>query len=208
MREGSRGKSAAHPGFCVRSLGLDASLHCLPHAEQLDLVVQALTRVQARRVLDLGCGVGLVSELIAERTGAHVLGLDPAPAAVARATARTSAKAERLAFEVADLDDLDLVPGAFDAVVAIDSLCCVRDLVDVVDRLRTALVPGGRLVALATHGWDARTPRETFDVGSLAPGRTPLGLALQANALPFTARDLTVDDAGLHRRYLYQVRVP
>lgn len=242
--------SAAHQEFCERVFGADLCQHGFADVAQLEMVIEAAGLAPGARVLDLGCGNGLISEYLSDRTGAQVIGLDYVPLAVEQATERTTAKRDRLRFMTGDLNALDLPPGGLDAVVSIDTLYFADDLVDVVDRLRAALVRGGRMAVLYTHGWNPWTPREDFDPLSLAPARTPLGRALVANGLPFTVRDLTAEDerlahlrevvlielrarfeadgldfvhenrmgdsrgtrsainAGLHRRYLYRVRVP
>ena len=62
------------------------------------------------RLLDLGCGVGMISEHISDTTGASVVGLDYAPEAVAAALDRTVGKRNRLDFVQGDMNDLELEP--------------------------------------------------------------------------------------------------
>src|SRR5205823_4265416 len=52
-----------------------------------------------RRVLDLGCGGGFMSEAMA-RAGAGVIGVDPAPAAIAAARAHAVAQRLPVRYEV------------------------------------------------------------------------------------------------------------
>ena len=69
------------------------------------------------RVLDVGCGTGLLAGHIAGLVGpnGHVLGIDPLPLRIALAQARALAN---LAFEVGDANDLGALPEAgFDVVV-------------------------------------------------------------------------------------------
>ncbi len=73
------------------------------------------------RVLDIGCGTGLLAEHIADLVGpaGHVLGIDPLPARIE--LARTKLKSRRhanLAFRVGDAYDLGaLADGSLDVVV-------------------------------------------------------------------------------------------
>jgi ubiquinone/menaquinone biosynthesis C-methylase UbiE len=69
------------------------------------------------RVLDVGCGTGLLAEHIAGIVGpaGHVLGIDPLPLRIGLATSRAG---DNLAFEVGDAYDLaGLADQSFDVVV-------------------------------------------------------------------------------------------
>jgi ubiquinone/menaquinone biosynthesis C-methylase UbiE/uncharacterized membrane protein len=79
----------------------------------------------ARRVLDVGCGPGQFTVLIAEDLpAAQVWGVDLAPTMIelARAHAAASPAAERLHFEVADVAHLPFPDGNFDVVVSSGSI--------------------------------------------------------------------------------------
>jgi len=80
------------------------------------MLVRDLAVAAGERVLDVGCGTGLLAEYIADRVGpaGTVLGVDPLPLRIelARAKARPN-----LEFKVADAYDLSSVPAAdFDVV--------------------------------------------------------------------------------------------
>jgi magnesium-protoporphyrin O-methyltransferase len=86
--------------------------------------------LQGQRLLDAGCGTGALSVAAALR-GAQVLAVDLSPTLVALGSERLPAKLGfgRIEFRVGDMCDPDL--GAFDHVVAMDSLIHYR-LADVV----------------------------------------------------------------------------
>jgi SAM-dependent methyltransferase len=190
-------QSSAHQAFCERVFGADLCQHGFADLAQLDALIAALMLRPGQRALDLGCGNGMISEHISDRTGAHVVGIDYVAAAIAQAAARTATKRDRLTFVTGDLNALELPPGTFDAIISIDSLYFCDDLTRVVGQLAAALVPDGQMALLYAHGWAPWTPPEQFDARTLAPGSTPLGAALTANGLRFTTLDLTAEDARL-----------
>ena len=114
------------------------------------------------RVLEVGCGHGVLVALLAERAG-EVLGVDRSPTMVAAAARRNRAAVEagRVRLQAAALSDADLGSVPFDVVVCFD----VRALTDpaqeatwdVVDRV---LAPSGRVVV----AFSVMTPRTADDV--------------------------------------------
>ena len=151
------------------------------------------------RTIDLGCGVGLISEYIADQTGAQVTGLDYIPLAIQKAQQRTAAKTDRLAFIAEDLNSMTFPENSLDAVIAIDSLYFCADLAATVGKLSVALRPGGQMAVFYSHGPDPHVPKESFPVETLPPDRTPMAQALQANRLPFRTWDFTDDDYRMIR---------
>jgi SAM-dependent methyltransferase len=103
------------------------------------------------RVLDVGCGVGRWSRLLAAR-GAFVTGVDLSPTMIAEAERRAAADgvADRCRFQVQDLSNLN-VGERFDLVLGVTVLQHILDP----GALRAALVsmtahlaPGGRMILL------------------------------------------------------------
>ena len=101
------------------------------------MVDRILATSPGRRVLDVGCGTGIVARLF-QGAGAEVLGVDPDERMAAQARARG------LEVEVARIEDWDPAGRHFDAVVAgqawhwVDPAAGAR-------RAAQALRPGGRL---------------------------------------------------------------
>jgi ubiquinone/menaquinone biosynthesis C-methylase UbiE len=189
--------SAAHREFCRRVFGLDLCQHGFADVAQLEALIEAADIGAGTRVLDLGCGTGLIAEYLSDRTNAHVTGLDYVPAAIGQAQARTAAKAHRLAFLVGDINALALPPEAYDVIVAIDTIYFSEDYAATIAGLQAALRPGGRLAFLYSHGREPWVPLAAFDAGTLLPDRTPLAAALAAAGFRFTAVDLTAADLRL-----------
>jgi trans-aconitate methyltransferase len=102
-------------------------------------VVEMLDPQPGERILDLGCGDGVLTEKIGA-IGATVVAVDAAPDMVAAAKARgldaRVIPGQSLAFE-----------GEFDAVFSNAALHWMRPQETVLDGVRRALKPGGRFVA-------------------------------------------------------------
>ncbi len=103
------------------------------------------------RVLDVGCGVGRWSRMLAAR-GANVTGVDLSPTMIEQARQRAAAQgvSERCRFHVQDLSRL-AVDGRFDVVLGVTVLQHILDaqlLRAAVRRMTSHLAPGGRMVLL------------------------------------------------------------
>lgn len=94
------------------------------------------------RVLDVGCGGGLLAEEFA-RLGCRVVGLDPSEPSinVARQHAATTGRAVH--YLVAPAEDLPFPDGHFDVVLCADALEHLHDLDSAVAASARVLKPGG-----------------------------------------------------------------
>lgn len=106
---------------------------------------------EGTRVLDVGCGIGRWSRLLAAR-GANVVGVDLSPTMIAQARERAAAEgvAARCRFAVSDLARLDLKE-RFDLVLGVTVLQHILDpaaLHAAISALVAHLEPGGRMILL------------------------------------------------------------
>ena len=115
-----------------------------PLAEDL---LEEASLVAGERVLDVGCGTGVVARLAAERVGptGRVVGLDINPGMLGVAKASTPAGLE-IEWHQAGADSLPFEAGSFDVVLCQLSLQFVRDQARAIGEMHRVLAPGGRVV--------------------------------------------------------------
>ncbi|MFF9373620.1 class I SAM-dependent methyltransferase [Streptomyces griseoluteus] len=128
-----------------------------PHLASLSWLVDHL--MPGSRVLDVGSGTGRPTAEALARAGHRVLGVDVSPVMVELAT-RQVPDAE---FKVADIRDLELEEGSFEAVCVYFSLLQMSrdEQRDVLTSLARALRPGG-LAVLATVPVDVADAETEF----------------------------------------------
>ena len=101
--------------------------------------------LRGARVLDVGCGAGLLSEALA-REGAVVTALDLAPELIDVAQLHLLESGLKVDYRLVSVEDLaEQVPGAFDAVTCMEMLEHVPDPGSVLQACARLLRPGGRL---------------------------------------------------------------
>lgn len=107
--------------------------------------------IDARKLLDVGCGPGQFSIMAAERLPqAEVVGIDLAPTMIelARGHAAQSPAAKRLHFDVGDAMALPFPDASFDAAMSSGSIKQWPDAVGGLREIHRVLAPGGRAYIL------------------------------------------------------------
>ena len=99
------------------------------------------------RVVDMGCGTGSLSLLLAE-LGHDVLGVDSSPDMVALARAKAASSRVTAEFLVGDAEEAGLPEGEFDAVVCRHVLWTLLDPRRALERWARLLKPAGRLLLI------------------------------------------------------------
>tara|TARA_Y100001001_G_scaffold152269_1_gene164719 strand:- start:414 stop:1493 length:1080 start_codon:yes stop_codon:yes gene_type:complete len=102
----------------------------------------------AARLLDLGCGTGGASRLLARDLGYEVVGVDITPGFIEVATwlSQSCGLEDTTRFVCADAADLPLGDASIEAVWCQHALLNMPDLAAVLSECRRVLAPGGRLL--------------------------------------------------------------
>jgi 2-polyprenyl-6-hydroxyphenyl methylase/3-demethylubiquinone-9 3-methyltransferase len=101
--------------------------------------------LKSARVLDVGCGGGILSEALA-RAGANVIGIDLAPRVLDVARLHLHESGQHVDYREISVEALAAeMPGVFDAVTCMEMLEHVPDPGSVIAACATLLRPGGRL---------------------------------------------------------------
>lgn len=113
---------------------------------RLDWIERQAGGLAGRRVLDVGCGGGILGEAMA-RAGAEVTGIDLAAGAIAAARSHAEAQGVHVDYREQGTEDLAAEqPGAFDVVTCMEMLEHVPDPAAVVAACARLVRPGGTVV--------------------------------------------------------------
>ena len=123
--------------------GPQKPLHVLNPA-RLDYIRERTT-LRGARVLDVGCGAGLLSEALA-REGANVTAIDLAPDLIKIAKLHRLESGVEVDYRLGSVEALaEAMPASFDAIACMEMLEHVPDPAAVIAACATLLKPGGRL---------------------------------------------------------------
>jgi 2-polyprenyl-3-methyl-5-hydroxy-6-metoxy-1,4-benzoquinol methylase len=129
-----------------RALHLGPAPQRFWHRAKLEEALALLRLVPGDRMLDAGCGSGLLAAMAAEASGVEVLGVDANPAAIEFASSTWARP--NLAFRRALVDELDAAPASFEKIAfleVIEHLSRAQGEA-VLAQFARLLAPGGRLV--------------------------------------------------------------
>ncbi|MFF4244644.1 class I SAM-dependent methyltransferase [Streptomyces sp. NPDC001822] len=114
----------------------------------------------SRRVLDLGCGDGLLLEYLAASEGRQLAGVDLSPESVALARRRPALTGARL--EEGRAQELPFPDDGFDACVSHMALMLMADIEQVAADVARVLAPGGVLACVLGGGAAGGEAHERF----------------------------------------------
>lgn len=118
-------------------------------------------------VLDLGCGTGSLSVLMAG-LGHKVIGIDVSPAMIAKAKAKATAFRYSIEFHIMDAAAPQFPPKSFDAIVCRHLLWTFPEPATVLPRWVGLLKPSGRLVGIEGH-WSTGAGMHAAEIVAALP---------------------------------------
>lgn len=145
-----------------------------------DLVAERLALTAADRVLDAGCGQGVVASYLARKIGCQIDGITVLDFEVPKAQARAKAAgvAERTRFHLMDYSATSFDNATFDASYTTETLSHSPDIRQTLGEIHRVLKPGGRVAFFeySIAETEAFTPREWTLFERIARGSAMVGL--------------------------------
>ncbi|MCB9673684.1 MAG: class I SAM-dependent methyltransferase [Alphaproteobacteria bacterium] len=194
--DGARQAWLDHPEY-MDFLAMDSPVWDLKRAER-DLYLTALgDRMQAKTVLDVGCGIGRLTHPFLD-AGATVYGCDGDLDSLRRCAWHAAGRAGRLDLfwtSVFALPDVQV-----DLAIACEVLCYVEDPVPVLEAIRARIKPGGALLLAMEARWGWATspdaPSEGLDVALGLDGPLHIDGDRFVHVLEGEEVDEMLEDAG------------
>jgi ubiquinone/menaquinone biosynthesis C-methylase UbiE len=179
--------SPVYSRFCTELYGRDLCQTSFSDMNQIDYLIQSACPRPGERMLDLGCGKGLLAEYISDKTGTSACGIDYVPEAIEQAQERTREKSDRLSFSISNFDHLAFPDRSFDTIISVDTLYMPTDLTATLRRLKAMLKSGGQMLFFYSHFlFDPSQPRDV-----LSPDGNDLAVALRRLQLPYRTWDFS-----------------
>jgi 2-polyprenyl-6-hydroxyphenyl methylase / 3-demethylubiquinone-9 3-methyltransferase len=113
-------------------------------ARKFDRNVKSLNCLSGLRILDIGCGAGLLCEPLT-RLGAQVIGVDPSASNIAAAKLHADKGHLSIDYRCTTMEEMD-VRERFDIVLAMEVVEHVTDIGTFIGRCAAMLKPGGMMV--------------------------------------------------------------
>ncbi|WP_027244501.1 class I SAM-dependent methyltransferase [Leisingera daeponensis] len=179
--------SAAHAEFCEQVYGDNFGQHGMADFSQIDLLLEAMKPTKGDVILDIGCGYGLISKYIMEKTGAKVVGVDISPSAIEFAKS-LALSTDKLEFHVMDVKDLDFPEDTFTHIISIDTIYYFPSPQGALQTFKKIGTPDVAVGVLRTF------PIRTFTKETWKPERTELATLMDAEFGSYDAVDLSKEE--------------
>lgn len=112
-----------------------------------DLIGEKLNLSKSMKILDAGCGRGVVSVYLAKKFGCKIEGIDVLPfeLKMAKILAKKSNVEDKINYHLMDYSDMKFKNDYFDAIYALETLSHSIDIIKTLKGFFRVLRPGGRI---------------------------------------------------------------
>jgi len=188
-------QSAAHSLFCEKVYGLDLSQHGLIDQAELSILIDLIKKSESKKIVDIGCGNGKITEWISEQTQTYCVGIDISSEGIQNARERIKGN-NLLRFEVGNLNNIQSTE-KYDSVLFLDTLYYSQNVKNTISMARELLEDGGRIYAYFSQ-WIMDTAYST----KLSPNKTHIANALRELGLDYSFTDLSISGVNHWKRKL------
>lgn len=181
-------KSRAHALFCERVYGINLCQHGMADENQIILMIEALNVGKTSKLLDIGCGPGLITDYIQKKIGCAVTGIDISTEAIRRAIRIPN---KNLQFIAGDIANYEFADDMFDAILLIDTHYFIEEFTNSIPKLLKMLKAKGKIAVFSDEG----KGEDGVDDSKTKPQETLIGKYLIKNALKYKCIPLCKENA-------------
>ncbi|MCG8501952.1 MAG: class I SAM-dependent methyltransferase [Firmicutes bacterium] len=181
-------KSEAHSRLCQAAYGVDLCQTGMITLKQIEYIIQNYIE-EKKTCLDMGCGLGLISEYISGRTLCKISGIDVIASAIRNARKRTINKREYLEFYLSNMTKYfkEEVNNKYDYIFFFDTVYFLADqFSEVIPDAIRALNKNGKILIF----YSAWNPKDS----GLSAGSTKLADYLNNEGYKYKTVDFTEDE--------------
>lgn len=189
-------QSETYALFCEKVYGRNLSQFNALDENQLQFLISNINQLNPQSILELGCGIGKITEFLSQNTSAKILGIDFADKMITVAKIRHLDKLN-LDFKTGDFNDLPKELGQHDLILAIDTLCFAENLNKTILNLRSHLTNQGTILIFHSYrnkNLGASSP--------LTPEQSKIGTALSQAGFVYSTFDFTESEKCLWQEAL------
>jgi cyclopropane fatty-acyl-phospholipid synthase-like methyltransferase len=179
-------KSKAHSRFFEIVYQIDLCQHGMADKKQVDLLLSYLHLDRSSTVLDLGCGPGLITNYIHNKTGCEIVGIDNSNHAIEYAKNRFESRLNKIRFIEKEMQDLHYEGKLFSAIISIDTHYFIEDFLNWIPKYLALIQDNGQFAIFSDEGMGLKD----YDETNTRVTETIIGKYLTGNGLAFEGVEL------------------